>query len=98
MLENLIDEGDEARAPGCKAAKKVLVETKRDDEHRQQTLKAKQDVALSQLRRNELLAEQNELALFSIKPSADDEVGAQYLLLKKKLALAKLEAYINETK
>eukprot|EP00474_Spongospora_subterranea_P007722 CRZ08180.1 hypothetical protein [Spongospora subterranea] len=94
VLEGVQGSQDGERPLGCKAAKKNLLGDKREDESRQQLLKVKQDIAASQTRRNELLQEQNELALFSIVVRDDDHVGAQYLALKKQQALENLKAQL----
>ena len=94
LSEESID-NEELRPVGCKKAKQRVVDDKRDDEIRKELLKAKQDIAATQIRRNELMEEQNVLALFSIVPSAGDDIAAQYLKLKKQIALQKLQASLS---
>ena len=77
MLENLCDDDDENERPqGCKAAKSDIKLAKTNSEYAKESLVAKKTIAAATIERNVLLAEQNEIGLFSIVPVPGDGRGA----------------------
>ena len=93
-LIEIEDEKDAESKTFKNSARPVGRDTMKDfDAIANKRLKYMDRMASASVARNDLIAEQNEIALFSAK---DDDVSKEYFDIKRKIALAKLRQSASE--